>query len=125
MYAAPDTLQFGRGTLASGADLSSYSGYCGKFSTGTVVLGTDNAACGIILDGGTKSGDRVAFGFGHCYALAGGTITIGTLVSCNSSGLLITAVSGDTPIGFALSAAANSGDVVEVFIYGAVDEAVA
>jgi hypothetical protein len=112
--------------MVSGADLSAKQGYAAKISSATWVLGTENAGVGIIIDGGTASGDHVTVGFGHVKALAAAAIAVGDLISVEATnGRIQTAASGDTPIGRALGVAGAANDVVECFIYGAVDESVA
>lgn len=112
------------GTLTSSSDLSTYVGKIVKISSAQWAAGSDNDGIGVVIDGGAASGDNCEVGFGECYAITGGTIATGALVSCNGSSVLISAVSGDSPIGRCL-AGAGSGEWAKVFIYGVVDEAVA
>jgi len=109
--------------LVSDADLSAKVGYTAKRGTGWA-LGTDNACIGIIVDGGAALGDKVTIGYGEVMALANGTIAAGDLVSGDGSALIISAISGDAPVGRALSAG-TAGKWVRIFLYGVVDESVA
>jgi hypothetical protein len=112
--------------MVSGADLSASQGKFAKISSATWILGTENAGIGVIIDGGTASGDHCTVGFGHVKALAAAAIAVGDLVSVEATNARAqTAASGDTPVGRALSVAAAANDVVELFVYAAVDESVA
>ena len=112
------------GTLASAADLSGYVGKGVKISSGEWAAAGDNDGIGIVIDGGSADGDMMEVGFGEVFAITGASITTGDLVSFNGSSVLITAASGDSPVGRCL-AGAGSGEWGRFFIYGVVDEAVA
>lgn len=109
--------------LVSDVDFSAKVGYAAKRGTGWA-LGSENDCTGIIMDGGAATGDYVTVGQGEQLAVAGGTIAVGDPVSSDSAGKIQKAVSGDTPVGWALSAG-TSGKLVRINFLGYADEAVA
>jgi len=113
-------------TLVSGADLSANVGFGVKISSATWVLGTDNAAQGVLVNGGAASGDECTVARGYVpHCVAGAAIAAGDRISCAADGKWETAVSTDIPHGIALSAATADLDSFEADITGATDEALA
>ena len=117
----------GGGKLPGGAqDLSAKVGYWAKTAT-AVVLSDGDAGIGIIVDGGSTTGDEVGVAGEGCIvqALAGGTLAVGDYVTDNASGLTVVAgTSGMHPRGVALSKS-QSGKWVTIAVYKPVDEAIA
>ena len=121
-YSTQNTMFYGGGTLASAADLSAKGGYGFKFSAGTAALADADNCDGVIVDGGTVSGDQVTCGFGECRVVTSAAVVAGALICCDANGKFLTAPSGKNPVGKALTKSAAAGDVITAFIYGAVDE---
>jgi hypothetical protein len=126
---------------ASGEDLSGQEGRVVHLNSSAVYMladaaGEDRGALsdgdvgGILLDGGTASGDMVTVGIGVVWALPGGAITEGDLItgaSTTDSRVVEAVTSGDIPLGRAMSdaAAASTTARVKINYLGPVDEAIA
>jgi hypothetical protein len=116
---------FGQGTIESAADLSEKGGYGFKFdSSGNAELATDAVCHGVIVDGGTASGDPCSLGFGEVKAIAGAAIDINALVTTSGDGKFVTATGSEAPIGRTLSSAGDDGSVFLMFLYGSVLETI-
>ena len=60
--------------------------------------------------------------FGDSQVIAGGAISYGARITCNSIGRATAAGSGDTIVGFAREAAVANGDNIKAFIIAAQDK---
>jgi hypothetical protein len=102
----------------SGADLSAKVGYFAKRSGVTWVLGTAAASEGVIVNGGSASGDKVEVAVvGVVTVIAGTTITSGQFIMSDSSGTAAVGTGNDR-FGVAITGG-SSGDEIRAFIWGA------
>lgn len=101
----------------SGADLSAKVGYFAKRSGSTWVLGTSAATAGVIVDGGSASGDAVEIAVvGVVTVIAGTTITSGQFVMSDGSGTAAVGTGTDR-FGVCLRGG-SAGDELLCFIWG-------
>lgn len=107
-------------TVQANADLSSYQFRAVKAvnSSGTAqaaLCGTGQQALGILQDKPAAQGRAAQVCvLGVTKAVAGGTVTAGSMVASDSTGRVVNAVSGDIAIGIALEGTSTAGEIVSV-----------
>jgi|GEM_PF-6464556 hypothetical protein len=129
-----------REPMPSGEDLSGQEGRIVYLNASSVYVladaaGEDRGALGngdmggILLDGGTASGDLVSVGVGVCWALPVDAIVAGDHFTGSTTDARVTAAdtSGDIPLGRVLTDAAATSTVarIKVWYMGPMDEAIA
>ena len=103
-------------TIISAADLSGKEGYGYKLdSAGKAVLATAAAVDGVIVDGGTASGDPLSAAPAGCgllvKVLCGGTANERDALTTDSNGKFIaTTTTGDDVVGYAYTNGASGSD---------------
>ena len=106
------------GNIVAGADLSSSNKHVVELSSdGTIVLaGNGGRAFGLLLDGPKQGMGSSILVHGVDRAVAGDVITAGAVVTSDASGRVIPATAGTYPVGRALAAAGQAGQVIQVFV---------
>lgn len=109
------------GVVATG-DLSSYQYYvvCAGSTAGTVKVATTAASDPIlgILQNDPQDGEAALVAYsGICKGIAGGGVTYGGKLTCNSTGMLVdTTTDNDEAVGVSLATDNASGDLVPVIL---------
>ena len=109
-------------TLVSSADLSSYQFYLMKLgASGVELCGDGQQAIGVLLNKPAAANRDAEVqpitGGAKCRVIAGGEITAGAAVASDSSGRVVTAVSGDYIVGEAEGAASAAADIITVILH--------
>ncbi|HEV8642067.1 MAG TPA: capsid cement protein [Methylomirabilota bacterium] len=115
-FAVLDTL-----TLIAAADLSASQYTLVRLSAARACnvasLATDSALVGV-LQNKPKSGENATVGYlGKTKVVAGAAITVGAILSTDSSGHAITVVSGAVAFGRALEAAGAADQIITAIMY--------
>ena len=110
-------------TMLAGADLSAVQYHimrdlASNRQTNIASLETNTNVIGVLQNkpAATNRGATIAYA-GMSKVVAGGVVTMGDLVTTNSSGRGATAGSGDMVVGRALQTSANDGEVITCVLY--------
>lgn len=109
-------------TLVASTDLSAKQFYLVALgASGVALCGDGLQASGVLLNKPAAAGREAEVqpltGGAKCRVVAGGVITAGALVASDSSGRVVTAISGDYIVGEAEEAADAAGDIITVLLH--------